>query len=261
VSTVSGVDTAEDGGLPDSGQGRPSADDAAADAQQSDAADVADANSSQDVSDADASNGGDATDEDVHVTAPDATATDAAGPDGASRDADSSAPVFDAALDASDAAPDAPATGCAEDTFRCSQYQLQQCTSGIWTWLSGPQECCHNDRFVVVGNTVHDTATGLVWYRGGGDGSSVQGAAQLCAVVLPNGRLPTTAELLAITIGPPINNFAVCSPTLDNQAFINVDPGETYTSDGCVDLVWATSSNIQCPNREGAGFLCVSSGP
>jgi hypothetical protein len=72
---------------------------------------------------------------------------------------------------------------------------------------------------------------------------------------MPNGRLPTTAELLGIVIGTPVGNVSVCSPTVDQQAFQNVYAGDTRTSDGCVNLILG-ASKASCTEVT-PGFLCT----
>lgn len=220
------------------------------------------------------------------ATAPDATSGVDAGADAdadvdADADADADADVStpdgggDASVDApteaaqeastdasDDATPDTgppdtgpPDTGpppvCTAGQSRCFEYQYQSCNANAWEWQPGTQSCCHDSRFSVVGSTVVDSTTGLTWYRYGGRGYP----SAMCPALIPGGRLPTSDELFAITIGPPVNNVEVCSPAVDQVAFQNVYAGDTWTSDGCVDLNRVMSS-VTCDSQ--AGFLCVS---
>jgi hypothetical protein len=153
----------------------------------------------------------------------------------------------------SDAGEPPPPPNCHEGAYRCDNYMRQKCVNDTWTRVFNDQSCCHDPRFSVVDGVVKDSATGLTWYRYGGSGS-YGGAVTFCSVIIPNGRMPTTAELLAITIGAPVDNYSVCSPTVDQKAFLNVVPGKTHTSDGCVDLVRAQSAT--CGST--AGTMCVS---
>ncbi len=178
----------------------------------------------------------------------------------AGKDAAGDAPVIEAGVDARDAAEAAPPVDagpppCTDGQTRCDAYQLQACSAGTWTWQVGSQACCHDARFSVVGTAVTDATTGLHWFRAGGRGTK-PGAVSSCPVVIPGGRLPTTAELLAITLGPPVNNISVCSPTIDQAAFQTVYAGDAWTSDGCVSLL-VGASKAACTEST-PGFLCVA---
>ena len=125
----------------------------------------------------------------------------------------------------------------------------------------GSQDCCHDPRFTVVGTTVHDATTGRVWWRYGGSGfGGIALAVASCAASIPGGRLPTTAELEAIEIGTPdiINGkmYSVCDPIVDQTAFKSIYDGETYTSDGCVDMLRGISKPY-CTVGKQIGILCI----
>ena len=84
-------------------------------------------------------------------------------------------------------------------------------------------------------------------------------AVAVCAAVFPGGRLPTVAELEAIEIGRPVvlngRTFEVCAPMVDQSTFAAFD-GETFASDGCVDLLLGVTKPNCTPNQF-AGTLCT----
>ena len=186
---------------------------------------------------------------DAGVDAHEDAGADADASDDASEPVDAgtdAAPTVDSGTDAG------PPPVCTNGETRCHAYQTQRCTNDTWVRQSG-QDCCYDARFSVSGTKVTDANTGKVWYRYGGHGA---GGGSLCPAVIPNGRLPTTAELMAITIGPPVNNVSVCSPMVDQKAFKGVYAGDTQTSDGCVDLIRGISK-VAC-TEDTPGFLCVA---
>jgi hypothetical protein len=187
----------------------------------------------------------------AEAASPDAGALPEAGADGAgdggSADAAPSsdaapmeAGTLDAAVDAaqadaSDSGPDA-GPACPNGAYRCNEYKREWCTGGAWNWVMGDQSCCFTTgRYTnYAGATAYDTTTGRTWKRSS-------------APCDPGWRLPTTAELMGIVIGPPINNIAVCNPTVDHNVFVGVAAGDHLTSDGCVDLLRGVSK-AQCGN-------------
>lgn len=149
-----------------------------------------------------------------------------------------------------------PPPTCTDGDFRCNAYKTEKCVNNAWQWLAGTQDCCHDARFQVNGNNVFDSTTGRTWYKAEGRAASQAGADSLCGV-LGGYRLPTTAELQAVMLGgPPIENKAVCSPALDANAFTNLYPGDSFTSDGCIDLD-ISSVKIAC-TEETVGFFCIA---
>lgn len=144
-------------------------------------------------------------------------------------------------------------TTCSWGDTRCKDYRLDMCDqNGTWQWQMGFQDCCYDARFVVGQQEVLDTTTGKTWLRTVGRGSGAFGANQLCDS--KGGRLPTKEELMEILIGTPVNNFSVCSPTIDQHAWVGVQPGKAWASNGCVDLI---RGEVAASCAEADPFICV----
>lgn len=183
----------------------------------------------------------------------DASPVDASLPVDASPVADAAPPV-----DAS-APPDAGPATCKVGTNRCANYKMETCQNdGSWQWQMGFQDCCFDARFVIKGaDEVLDTKTGKTWRRLVGRASGTLGAETHCA---PSGRLPTKEELIEVLIGLPVQMgappkaYSVCSPTVDQHAWVNVAPSKAWASNGCVDLIRGEVA-ADCSN--GDAFICI----
>ena len=183
---------------------------------------------------------------------PDSGGADAAYMPDAMPDVVDAGAIVDAQPDTSDAA-----AACRNGVHRCNNYKDEICASdGGWEWYQGSQACCSQPgrySYVDGESTMLDSVTGRTFYRYVGSGV---GSDSNCALSLPGGRLANNAELLSLVIGKPVGGFGVCSPTIDQTAFISTDRigWDVLAYDGCVNFLYGVSD----PACAGSGsFICV----
>jgi hypothetical protein len=177
-------------------------------------------------------------------------------------DAATDQPDAATAVDAGvDAAVDLPAPSgdstdppgpCNEGTAAptCHSYRKYKCVGTAWVWQTADQMCCQDARFKYdQDNRVVDSKTGLKWDRNDANGLVAKSVAD--SACQSYGRLPTTAELMGILIGPPKDGTPTCTPMVDRSLFF-WEARPTWTSDGCVDL--ATGKVVTCTT---ANLVCV----
>jgi hypothetical protein len=177
------------------------------------------------------------------------TDADAAAPLDASTDATPDAVAGnDASADAADAGTPVAGGQCSlSSTTACIDYGYYLCQSGVWTWDTGNQSCCHTQgRFTIVSAYVAvDTTTGLSWARSAWQGS-LPNPQQTCAALPDDGnaggsgtggtwRTPTTSELSGLVIGEAVNGVSVCNPSIDQTVFANTPAGGVAYGSGMTD--------------------------
>lgn len=166
-------------------------------------------------------------------------------PDAADAGSDAAVPLPVPSGDSTD-----PPGPCMDGTPTCHSYRKYKCVGATWVWQQADQTCCQDPRFKYdANNRVVDSATGLKWDRNDANGLVAKSVAE--SACQANGRMPTTAELMGILIGPPKDGTPTCAPMVDRSLLLwHALP--TWTSDGCVDL--ATGKVATCAT---ANVVCV----
>jgi len=108
--------------------------------------------------------------------------------------------------------------------------------------------CTEAGRFTVDATRATDTRGGLVWRR---QVTVSTKASSPSACAATGFRSPTVAELTALVLPG-------CVPSLDADVFTGMPfGGDTYATDGCVDMATGKASAVPCVGFSGVHMLCV----